>query len=245
MAKKILCVITLMLALVCVLASCGGDKHTHSFGEWTVTKEATAIEKGLEERYCDCGEKEVRELDCVSCDVSGIHTYVKGACVGCGTKIFDVLKAYIIANVDTITGDNRYLCYYGDYNNDTNFTICEYDTSRNRITILARYKYLLHTFSTDIYITPYSLEDGGYEWEGSCIKWPSDDCIDLSGYLDPSKFSSSTTRLPHSSSGSKADDMAKKYADALHINIREEINAFLNDVGYNISLSDLGFTRYN
>ena len=152
MAKKILCVITLMLALVCVLASCGGDKHTHSFGEWTVTKEATAIEKGLEERYCDCGEKEVRELDCVSCDVSGIHTYVKGACVGCGTKIFDVLKAYIIANVDTITGDNRYLCYYGDYNNDTNFTICEYDTSRNRITILARYKYLLHTFSTDIYI---------------------------------------------------------------------------------------------
>ena len=67
----------------------------------------------------------------------------------------------------------------------------------------------------------------------------------FSGYLDPSKFSRSTTRLPHSSIDSKADDMAEKYADALHINIREEINAFLNDVGYNISLSDLGFTRYN
>ena len=36
--------------------------HTHSFGEWTVTKEATLGEEGERERVCDCGEKEIEIL---------------------------------------------------------------------------------------------------------------------------------------------------------------------------------------
>ena len=37
--------------------------HTHSFGEWTVAKQATCTEKGSEERRCSsCNEIEIREI---------------------------------------------------------------------------------------------------------------------------------------------------------------------------------------
>ena len=36
--------------------------HTHSFGEWTVTKEATCTEAGARERACACGEKESESI---------------------------------------------------------------------------------------------------------------------------------------------------------------------------------------
>ena len=77
MAKRLLCVITLMLALVCVLASCGGDKHTHSFGEWIVTKEAGCTEDGIEERTCTCGEKETRSI-------LAKHNFIGNSCSKCG-----------------------------------------------------------------------------------------------------------------------------------------------------------------
>ena len=55
MAKKLLCVIVLMLALVCVLASC---EHEHKFGEWETIREVSCTEDGINERYCFCGHKE-------------------------------------------------------------------------------------------------------------------------------------------------------------------------------------------
>ena len=39
------------------------ESHTHSFGEWSIAKEATLTEKGLLERACDCGEKETKEIE--------------------------------------------------------------------------------------------------------------------------------------------------------------------------------------
>lgn len=67
MTKKVLLVIALMLALTFVLAACGdGDKngaeHTHSFGEWKVTKEATATETGTETRSCSCGKTQTQDI---------------------------------------------------------------------------------------------------------------------------------------------------------------------------------------
>jgi len=83
MAKKLLCVIVLMLALVCALAltacnsesssesSSTNDKeqeeesennHIHSFGEWSVTKEATTTEKGTQTRFCICGETQTKDI---------------------------------------------------------------------------------------------------------------------------------------------------------------------------------------
>lgn len=37
--------------------------HEHVFGEWATVTEPTCTEKGLEERVCECGEKEQHELD--------------------------------------------------------------------------------------------------------------------------------------------------------------------------------------
>lgn len=36
--------------------------HTHEFGEWEVTKEATCVTTGVKTRSCECGEKETEEL---------------------------------------------------------------------------------------------------------------------------------------------------------------------------------------
>ena len=85
MAKKILCVLALMLALVCVLASCGCDHewttqtceegvfctkcdeiqllygYGHDFGEWTWTN--NCFTDGVKEKTCTrCGEKQTETL---------------------------------------------------------------------------------------------------------------------------------------------------------------------------------------
>ena len=45
-----------------VCAATEGEALGHSFGEWTVTKEATATETGEKERTCACGEKETETI---------------------------------------------------------------------------------------------------------------------------------------------------------------------------------------
>ncbi|MDY5880368.1 MAG: CehA/McbA family metallohydrolase [Oscillospiraceae bacterium] len=57
-----------------------GDKveHTHAFGEWTVTKEATCTEDGEQTRTCDCGCSETQVIPATG------HDYVNGVCANCG-----------------------------------------------------------------------------------------------------------------------------------------------------------------
>ena len=57
-----------------------GDKveHTHAFGEWTVTKEATCTEPGEQTRTCDCGYSETQVIPATG------HDYVNGVCANCG-----------------------------------------------------------------------------------------------------------------------------------------------------------------
>lgn len=91
--KKMICILALLLALVCVFVACdentetpntGGNNenieqndgntgndpseqsHTHSYGEWKVTIVATCGAKGEEKRSCACGETETRELAMLS-----------------------------------------------------------------------------------------------------------------------------------------------------------------------------------
>lgn len=96
--KKLLCILCLLLALVCVLAACdktetpntggdtpnteqnggdnnqgGGDNqtsHTHAYGDWSVITAATCGTKGEEKRTCSCGASETREIA-----ATGEHTY--------------------------------------------------------------------------------------------------------------------------------------------------------------------------
>ena len=57
-----------------------GDKveHTHSFGEWTVTKAATCTEPGEQTRSCECGYSETQVIPATG------HDYVNGVCTNCG-----------------------------------------------------------------------------------------------------------------------------------------------------------------
>ena len=57
-----------------------GDKveHTHSFGEWTVTKKATCTEPGEQTRSCECGYSETQVIPATG------HDYVNGVCANCG-----------------------------------------------------------------------------------------------------------------------------------------------------------------
>lgn len=56
------------LALACVLTcafalfACTGGGHTHNFGEWTVTKQATCTQEGERQRTCSCGEKQTEKI---------------------------------------------------------------------------------------------------------------------------------------------------------------------------------------
>ena len=61
--------------------------HTHAFGEWKTVVEPTCTEEGVEERVCECGEKEQNELDTIdhvytavvtepTCTEGGYTTYI-------------------------------------------------------------------------------------------------------------------------------------------------------------------------
>lgn len=58
--SKILCVL-LVFALLISSVACG-EPHVHSFGEYSIVKQATCMEKGLKKRTCSCGEEETVEI---------------------------------------------------------------------------------------------------------------------------------------------------------------------------------------
>ena len=55
--------------------------HEHSFGEWTVTREATCTEDGSRERVCECGEKETEVIAALG------HDFVNGECSRCDAEM--------------------------------------------------------------------------------------------------------------------------------------------------------------
>ena len=81
--KKLLTFVALTLALICLVVSCGGQTeqnppeqnqpeqnqpeqdlptHTHSFGEWEITKNPTCTDNGTKVCYCDCGETQTEVI---------------------------------------------------------------------------------------------------------------------------------------------------------------------------------------
>ena len=84
----IILTIIILTATLVVLSSCiqSGDSddpvaHVHAFGQWTVVTEATCTENGLQERVCECGEKETEVIEAKG------HTFVGGICEICGTEL--------------------------------------------------------------------------------------------------------------------------------------------------------------
>ena len=111
MAKKLLCVIVLMISLACVLASCDNapsttapntteaPTHTHAFGEWVTTKEKTCTEDGIEERVCSCGKKD-------TVTITAGHNYAKGICTKCSRGLINIILPETPITVHDYSGSN-------------------------------------------------------------------------------------------------------------------------------------------
>lgn len=61
MKKTLLALTITTLFCIVFLVSCGTN-HTHEFGSWTVVKNPTCTEDGMQERLCSCGEKQTQAI---------------------------------------------------------------------------------------------------------------------------------------------------------------------------------------
>ena len=79
--KKILVVLFAMLMCVSMFAltACdGGDDHTHSYGSWSVTSNATCTTPGSKSKTCSCGDEITQIIPATG------HNMVGGVCTECG-----------------------------------------------------------------------------------------------------------------------------------------------------------------
>ena len=85
--KKLLCILIAMMMFAFLLSSCNNgnetpgtddpNAHTHSFGDWSIEKQATCGEAGLFSRICStCGEIESQNIA-----PTGTHRQVEDASV--------------------------------------------------------------------------------------------------------------------------------------------------------------------
>ena len=95
--KKPLCVIIMMFALVCLLASCG--KHTHDYGEWENVTKPTCTVDGSKVRYCTCGEEQIKPIYATG-HIEIAYSAVDATCTNTGLtegKFCSVCKEVIVA----------------------------------------------------------------------------------------------------------------------------------------------------
>lgn len=96
MAKKLLCIVFLVVALTFVFTSCkknngndnnsmeNGSSHTHSFSEWQTAKEATCTENGYQQRICICGENQERTITAAGHSFGQWTNIKKASCIESG-----------------------------------------------------------------------------------------------------------------------------------------------------------------
>jgi len=169
MAKKILCVIVITLALVLVLASCGNQEHTHAFGEWKTTKAATCTAEGIEERYCTVKNCEESETQAISAQG---HAYEKGYCSKCETIEAGALEEQreAVRNITYNILSNIEAFSYrisGYYENAWYFSI--YD-SYNYLS----YESLLNAFSRYVELDTFTIDNGAVQYLQSIGKEPTE-----------------------------------------------------------------------
>ncbi len=81
-----------------------GDTHTHNFGNWTITKNATCKDEGEETRSCECGETETRKIDKINTHTEVVDPAVESTCKTNGKtegKHCSVCDKIIVAQTDT------------------------------------------------------------------------------------------------------------------------------------------------
>ena len=112
------------LALFTLLSfSACEEPHTHVFGTWTVIKEATCVEEGLQERVCACGEKQSNSIS-----ATNQHSYTSEVTVE-ATFLNDGIRKYTcsvcgdtyeetIAAIDSNWKIGHYVDEFGDETED-------------------------------------------------------------------------------------------------------------------------------
>ena len=87
------------------------DSHTHTYGKWTATKQATCTQTGKEERMCNCGAKESREVSANGHRWSSATCTKASTCSVCQATNGDALGHTTNSGVCTRCG----IEYYSDY----------------------------------------------------------------------------------------------------------------------------------
>lgn len=76
-------VVIIAVVLIIVLGGSNGnngDTHTHSFSNWTITKNATCKDEGEATRSCECGEIEKSKIDKVTTHTEAIDPKADSTC---------------------------------------------------------------------------------------------------------------------------------------------------------------------
>lgn len=97
-------------------SSSAAEAHTHEFGEWKQTKEATYTEAGVETRECACGEKETRATE--KKDPTELFKTYTG--YACPLGLFDGVKD--IDPVNIYSWARQFDFFTFDWHNDGTFT---------------------------------------------------------------------------------------------------------------------------
>ena len=124
-----------------VPAEKSSTKHTHKYGEWTITKEATCEGKGEQERVCDCGEKQTKEIDALghdwndgvvttaaTCSTPGVMTFTCNRCQA--TKTEAIKADHVWGEATPVTG--------GDGEVDYNLFTCTVCNTAKKIEFVAK-----------------------------------------------------------------------------------------------------------
>lgn len=86
---KIAFIVSLCFVAACVFASCGcgTKKHTHEYGEWTITREADCETDGLKTRACNgCEETEQETIKATGHSYGAFLPEIAATCTTDGTK---------------------------------------------------------------------------------------------------------------------------------------------------------------
>ena len=136
--KKVALFILSITVLLC-LAACNQEQeqahtpeHTHSFGEWSVSEDATCTEEGVKVRYCDCGEMQSEAIPAIG------HNYVDNVCDKCSqvtlaAGLYDQ-NDKLLASWDTLVdtyGFNIQKLYYSSYDSASSTTSLYYILNNN------------------------------------------------------------------------------------------------------------------
>lgn len=135
MKKQISLIITLVTILISCLLLTGCDLfHTHEFAEWTIAKQPTCTEDGIQVRFCSCGEQQVISASATGHSYDSVVTnstcwdkgFTTHTCHVCGDSFVD---KYVDELGHTYANGICIVCGFGTPSEGLYYTLSEDETS--------------------------------------------------------------------------------------------------------------------